>query len=565
MKRLVLMVFIIFLASCEVASEEVVLPPSIDVPEIEEESTQSVDIDIEDIDVVLEPSRALMSNKMPIGAYQLFIETFGRPFQWYSLFNIDRLFEYELVYLFYDAAIEQQLKDRGYEWPPLNPYETVRVNFNEKTEVVLFNASDSRFMDEAIPLFLSLQENITNEVVSLFQPLEPMLPATHVTLSPKACQIPNAASDTVTVVGFPLYPQRVSSIGQVKAKVLYLEFADYRMNQSNKQLHDLFSVYGNPINRFFEQMSYGTFSFEWDVHPEPLLMPKTAKEYALTYMDNFGPSRNHFQLDPTLQIVYDMLDLHRDNIDFTDAELMIIMFNPALPRSLSDFSPAHLVRDNRDFVTNQGPIYNATTICGGHWGCGDYKTIAHELGHLLGLLDFYDYTAHDELGSNPSWEHYHRHMGGHDLMGWHHGNNPEFIGWNRYLLNWITEEQVHCVEPVEEISELIIYSVAHTDPDPKLIVFPLGEHQVLVVEARTKNMFCTTCDGLLIYTVDTNFVNGRGPVKLQVPERSVDPMYDDGMLRVGESMDVGAIRISLEEAARLEFRVRFQRISANDQ
>jgi hypothetical protein len=98
-----------------------------------------------------------------------------------------------------------------------------------------------------------------------------------------------------------------------------------------------------------------------------------------------------------------------------------------------------------------------------------------------------------------------------------------------------------------------------------LIVFPLGKHQVLVVEARTKNMYCTTCDGLLIYTVDTNFVNGRGPVKLQVPERSVDPMYDDGMLRVGESMDVGDIRISLEEAARLEFRVHFQRISASDQ
>jgi len=526
--RILLVLLVIVVGACEVAVDENVTPPEV-------VDTPVVDDVVSAANNPVEPTVAIMSNHMPAGAFGLFVDALGKDLQWYSLFTIDRLGNYDQVIVFYTTVIEQQLKTAGYDWPPLKPYEAVRIAASASTQLVLVNATDSRFLRDLIPLLLNGLTSVQQVPVALFQTASSSA-GNYLPLPPSACRIPQRLLDNV-VVGFPMLSERLPSTGVVHAKVVYLEFADYRMSVQGEVLEKLYEPYGTNVNRYYEQMSYGTMSFLWDVHPEPLLMPKPAAEYALTRAGN----RPGYY--PTLEIVYEMLALHKDAVDFTDVSLIIVMFNPALPRSLSDVSPAHPVGRSRPFVTNQGEVYNATTI-GSDIQDGGYKTVAHEIGHLLGLIDLYDY----DQSSDQPWHYSHRHVGGHDIMGNLWGSNIEMLGWNRYLLDWLDASDVRCMDPLEEVAELLVSSVSSTTGE-RIIVVPLSDSKVLVVEAREVNRYCLTCDGLLVYTVDTRIANGRGAIQVQRPLRSSDVMYDDGMVRFGETIEVGSIRIALSQVS----------------
>jgi hypothetical protein len=292
-------------------------------------------------------------------------------------------------------------------------------------------------------------------------------------------------------------------------------------------------------------------TFEWDIHPEALLMPKNVREYNLTRAGD----RPGFY--PTLEIVYEMLEMYRDEVDFTDAEVIVVMFNQRIPIHLADVSPAHPVGLERPFVTNQGNLYNAVTIAS-DWPNHKWQVIVHELAHTMGLIDLYDY------GPIEDWNDSHRFVGGFDIMGMLSGDNLEFLGWNRYLMNWVDDDQVFCVDPpTESISiplQTIGLPVEHEDP-LQMIVIPISRNKVLVIEAKQINPYCKVCDGLLVYTVDTTIGNGRGSIKVIPIDRSNHLFKNDAMIRVGETLIAYGIEISLQSASPEGYVVELNKVS----
>jgi M6 family metalloprotease-like protein len=368
-------------------------------------------------------------------------------------------------------------------------------------------------------------------------------------LPPQVCRIPNQIQSSV-LSGFPLDSLKISTNGSIRAKVLYLDFLDYRQNPNGPSLEQQFFPLGNDVNRYLEFISYGKMNYDWDIHPEPLLMPKNVREYQLTRAD----ARPGFY--PTLNIVYEVLEMYRDQVDFTSSEVILLIFNQNIPFYLADASGAHHAGLGNPFITNQGSIYNAVTI-GSDWPNHKWQVVVHELGHSMGLIDLYDY------GPLETWSEGLRFVGGFDIMGAVDGDNLEFLGWHRYLVNWVDDEQVLCVDPTLESITIPMQTIGlPAEPeDIQMVVIPIDRYKVLVIEAKEVNPFCLVCDGLLVYTVDTTIPSGRGSIKVIPIDRSTHVFKNDAMIRVGETLIAYGFEISLQSASPEGYVVEINKVS----
>jgi M6 family metalloprotease-like protein len=540
MKRLVLMLLMIFLASCEVTPEEV-LPPALEVPVIEEVIVEDVVAD--EILVESGPSIALMGTNMPVGSFQLFKEFFGDELQWYSFFNIDRVLEYQRVYLFYDERIKQQLVEAGFEWPVLDSEEAVLVRINEFTEIVFVNFTDTRFRAEAVQLFLDNVESIQDEVVSLwsFSPIEDPKNAA-VLAVPEICRLNERLFDSVRI-GFPMSPNRLPNKGVVRVQVLFIDFPDFVGTRTQEQLDQFFYSYVGGIETFFEQQSLGRVEFEWFIEPGFVRIPRNLSTLNMT-------RANSSDLDPVLRQAIQIADA---NVDYSDIDMVIVFMNPDIPERLADVSPAWPL-EGFGIQTNEKTIYNATFIAGDGVRIG-YPTIAHEIGHLFGLIDLYNYNW---LDNNPERDDERQFVfaGVFDFMNLappssRYGDNRDMFGWQRWLLDWLTDEEIQCLNTAQSSESTHLLTPVAEEGDTRMLVIRLSNTQALVAEVRAQNKYCVLCSGgVYTYLVDTTIRNGNGALQLLRPEHSTMKLFQDAYLSLGQSITYNNVTIQFESQQR---------------
>jgi len=193
------------------------------------------------------------------------------------------------------------------------------------------------------------------------------------------------------------------------------------------------------------------------------------------------------------------------------------------------FGPTLVAND--DFYALQADgvlIHNAITSAYdlNFWG---HMWLNHETGHSLGLPDLYAFA-----GGHP-------HVGQFDLMGNIAGESPSLLGYQRWLLDWVTDEQVYCQTTPEEMVEL---SPIETPDGVKLLVVPLSASRAVIVESRRAIGVDAAMpkEGALVYTVDAEIVTGEGPINIAAADGV--PFYDAPLL-TGEAREVEGITIEV--------------------
>jgi hypothetical protein len=110
-----------------------------------------------------------------------------------------------------------------------------------------------------------------------------------------------------------------------------------------------------------------------------------------------------------------------------------------------------------------------------------------------------------------------------------HANN-ELLAWERWLLGWVDDSEIHCVSTAGDYL-IQINPTFNTDNETAMVIVNLEPYLNLVIEMKDQNPYCLLCTkGLLIYTVDTRLGGMQGPIKVLRPSHSTNIVKEDALL-----------------------------------
>jgi M6 family metalloprotease-like protein len=297
-------------------------------------------------------------------------------------------------------------------------------------------------------------------------------------------------------VGFPMMPSELSSTGMLKGLILFVDFPDAVAKGDLKAPWQKSSI--PTAEKLFSYASFGKLTLNIDLSAKIYRMAKPSTYYALAADPSGGPLPG--SPPPKLdEVVTDALTLADADIDFSQYAFVTVS-TPASPTiALSG-------------VTGMGP--NVMTFDGITYSQGDFipldsitptddplKVInfSHDIGHMLGLMHPYV----DRSDIHGAW----------DVM-WSFAFQRDFLGWNKWKLNWVTDDQISCVTSESKPSVTQLLSpIGATSKDKKMVVIKLSATSALVVEVRRKSPsenLKVSDEGVIVYRVDTTKGQGLG-------------------------------------------------------
>jgi hypothetical protein len=123
--------------------------------------------------------------------------------------------------------------------------------------------------------------------------------------------------------------------------------------------------------------------------------------------------------------------------------------------------------------------------------------------------------------------------------------------WNRYLLGWLADSQINCLNAAEINSTgvtQLINPIERVNDLTKAVVVRLSSTKVLVIESRRNEGFdvlTSAQEGTLVYTVDMTIQSIQGGWKVQRRPGSTDLSLRDAALRLGDVITVEGLRIEI--------------------
>ena len=539
LKKLVLILLVVFLTACELQEE---IESIIEEPMIAVEETPIVEeVVIEEHEV----SIAIMGSNMPSNSFSVFQVAFEFSFDWYSYPNLERLLDYDVVYFFFDDLQQERLQNQGFTLPELKPYEAVLQRY-ESTDIVWINFSLNRVREEAISNFIKQHSTITDQPLLLIEPVVIDVNRSTYLLNPNVCKIPHSPSIVnpyvEDVLGFPRPERRLPNDRNSKALILYVAFPDYPASKPISELNnDFYNRFYNRFNDYIRAMSYGQVEHEFYFHDEVIMMPKNVESYYLTFQAARTAPRLPVGVDYVSLFVRELLAIADPTVDFTGYDYVIIKTDPSIPTSKANFDWLTIVDEARSYPTEEQTFYNLVFLTNETLReNGDWLAL-HEVIHLYGLVDYYS-RINGVWGGDEF-------VGSFDLMSRVSGRNNELLLWSRWFIGWVQDDEIDCIDGREPITESL-HQIQNTmgNGDTKGIVIRLSEYQVLLIERKERSVYCQSCDeGLIVTRYNSSIPSAHGLLRIIRPEGSIDPDFEDAFLTKGTVLETDGLRIEVLE------------------
>ena len=330
-------------------------------------------------------------------------------------------------------------------------------------------------------------------------------------------------------VGFPMNTENIPASGPIKIAFIPIDFADVPGSYAplSKAQADM-----DILSSWVTTMSGGRSSVVWVTHNSWLRASMTSGSYPKTFEGS---------------IAQEAFNLADPFINFSGVHTAIIY----VPSNIGDGYSAGggINLENRNYSTNEGKVKNIMNA-GAYFYRADKNVWggwAHMLGHGLGLVDYYVRSwSGDSAQPMAGWE----------IMGSQDGPAQSMAAWNRWLLGWLTSEQVYCV-PKSSLTntEVVLVPINKDIAGYKAVMIPLTATTALIVESRRGEGYDSQLGsgayGVIAYTVDTTIENGNGLAAVQVPAahtselRTAHGNVKDALILVGESITVSGVTVRM--------------------
>jgi len=250
---------------------------------------------------------------------------------------------------------------------------------------------------------------------------------------------------------------------------------------------------------WFRVASYGRLDYRPSAPIRQWLrMPKPFKAYGIERGAPFEPGYR--------KLVGDIIAKADPWVDFHAYDLVNVLMTPNAGPSALNTVLSVTFAGNRDApVADGAPLANASFIYSrqddgsGSYARTGYRVLPHENGHVFGLPDLY--TRHGG-GAVGHW----------DIMSEDWGANNDLLGWHKWKLGWLDDNQIGCASATGT-TEHVLTPLGRRGGD-KLVFVPLTASQGLAVEIRTRegNDEAVCKPGVLVYRVHAGVHTGEGPI-----------------------------------------------------
>jgi M6 family metalloprotease-like protein len=339
-----------------------------------------------------------------------------------------------------------------------------------------------------------------------------------------SCKLAKVVQEPLSA-GFPREASLMPSTGKVRNLFLFVDFPDNPSKASSKKFAD---NYFTTAKKFLEDVSYGKITPELTASSKVFRINKNSASYKML-TDGQGDAPG---------LVQDALDAADNEIDFKNFDLVTVL----PPENTKNINTSGALTGGAESFKTKEKNFSSAIFIGksklsnfNQPGFG-WSFYAHEFGHVLGITHPFKYV---EGKPGPIW----------DLMGNGGTSVPEFIGWHRFILNWLGEKEIVCLSKDSKGTvEQTLKPLNSKEAGKKLLIKPLSATQALVVEVRRQSVFDKLTPnetGVLVYLVDVTKGDDQGIITIITSKKTTKDTQILGSLKPGEKVSYKGITIQV--------------------
>lgn len=319
-------------------------------------------------------------------------------------------------------------------------------------------------------------------------------------------------------LGFPRVANRLRSTGDVHMTAIFVDFSDAPATRTPQ---DVFAILSPGAEQYYKAVSYAKMNLSITPNLKWLRMSKPSTGYGWNQL-TFALHKAYIQ---------EALNLAQPAVDFSTSDTFLVVANPDATALAN--GPAFSANSG-DGVTASGKTFENGATSGHDLLVWNSFWLNHEFGHTMGLVDLYAFSN----VPSPQFGY----VGDFSIMGNINGQAREYLGWERWVLGWMGDDQVTCAASGQTTATL---TPLEATGGAKIVVVPVGPTSAVVVESRHAAGYDSTLPkpGLLVYFIDTSIDTGHGVVKV-VPVDTSDSHKLTAPLAVGQSVTYSGATVS---------------------